>query len=61
MIMICLLVVAEMEEKIVAVEEYVKFCALNYEFDAVNPICVRHDSPVNYFDTGKNSVTISQA
>ena len=41
---------AELEEKIVAVTEYTNFCALNYDFDENNPICVRQDSVVNYFD-----------
>lgn len=41
---------AEMEEKIVAVTEYTNFCALNYDFNANAPVCVRQDSVVNYFD-----------
>lgn len=42
-----------MEEKIVAVAEYAKFCALNYEFDENDPICARHASPINFFDPGE--------
>ena len=40
----------EMEEKIVAVAEYTKFCALNYDFNTNDPVCIRQDSVVNYFD-----------
>lgn len=42
-----------MEEKIVAVSDYTNFCELNYDFNAGDPICVRHDSVVNFFDPGK--------
>lgn len=42
-----------MEEKIVGVADYVNFCALNYDFNASDPICVRHNSAVNFFDPGK--------
>lgn len=45
--------VLAMEEKVVAAAEYGKFCALNYEIDSTNPICLRQDSPVSFFDTGE--------
>lgn len=42
--------IQRMEEKIVAVSDYTNFCELNYDFNAGDPICVRHDSVVNFFD-----------
>ena len=41
----------------VAAAEYVKFCALNYEIDPTNPICLRQNSPVSFFDTGEKTLT----
>lgn len=43
----------------VAAAEYVKFCALNYEIDSTNPICLRQESPVNFFDTGEETLTLT--
>eukprot|EP00903_Cladosiphon_okamuranus_P018081 g16640.t1 len=39
-----------MEENVVAAAQYVNFCALNYEIDPTNPICLRQNSPVSFFD-----------
>lgn len=44
-----------MEENVVAAAKYVKFCALNYEIDSTNPICLRQNSPVSFFDTGEKT------
>lgn len=47
---------AELERKIVAVDEYTEFCAYNYEFDSESPICARQASPVNFFATGEGGL-----
>eukprot|EP00638_Chattonella_subsalsa_P013774 CAMPEP_0117786428 /NCGR_PEP_ID=MMETSP0948-20121206/5828_1 /TAXON_ID=44440 /ORGANISM="Chattonella subsalsa, Strain CCMP2191" /LENGTH=1226 /DNA_ID=CAMNT_0005615433 /DNA_START=52 /DNA_END=3732 /DNA_ORIENTATION=- len=43
--------IKEFEEEIAFNAEYVDYCALTYTYDANNPSCVRHTTPINYFDT----------
>lgn len=45
----------ELEQKIVAATNYSDWCALNYDFDAGNPICERQLSTVSFFALGEGS------